>query len=37
MFDLSLTYSSDMVSFGSIDLVGTLAQYLDALSMNPTL
>ncbi|BDC74732.1 hypothetical protein [Prescottella equi] len=35
MFDLSLTYSADLVGFGSIDLVGTLAQYLNALSLNP--
>jgi len=32
--DLSLTYSSDLIDFGSIDLVGVLASYLDALSLN---
>ncbi|WP_277750169.1 hypothetical protein [Prescottella agglutinans] len=35
MFDLSLTYSSDLVGFGSVDLVATFAQYLNALSLNP--
>jgi len=33
--DLSMTYSSDMIKFGSIDLVGVLASYLDALSLAP--
>lgn len=35
MFDLSATYSSELVGFGSIDLVGTFAQFLDALSVSP--
>ncbi|MDH6676883.1 hypothetical protein M2284_001081 [Rhodococcus sp. LBL1] len=35
MFDLSVTYSSDMVKFGSVDLVATFAKYLDALSVKP--
>lgn len=33
--DLSLTYSSEMIDFGSIDLVGVLASYLNALSLTP--
>jgi hypothetical protein len=32
MFDLSMSYLSDLVGFGSIDLVGTIAKYLDTLS-----
>jgi hypothetical protein len=32
MFDLSISYLSDLVGFGSIDLVGTFAKYLDTLS-----
>lgn len=35
MFDLSLTYSSEIVGFGSVDLVGTFAKYLNALSVSP--
>ena len=35
--DLSLTYSSDMIKFGSIDLVGVLASYLDTLSLSANL
>ncbi len=35
MFDLSVTYSSDIVKFGSVDLVATFAQYLNALSVSP--
>lgn len=31
--DLSMTYSADMIDFGSVDLVGVLAQYLNALSL----
>lgn len=31
--DLSLTYSSDLISFGSIDLAGVIASYLNALSL----
>lgn len=33
MFDLSLTYSSDIVKFGSVDLVSAFAKYLTALSV----
>ncbi|BDQ19049.1 hypothetical protein RQN9TF_07565 [Rhodococcus qingshengii] len=32
MFDLSMSYLSDLVGFGSIDLVGTFAKYLNTLS-----
>lgn len=35
MFDLSLTYLSDLVGFGSIDLVGAFGKYLNALSSFP--
>jgi len=35
--DLSMTYSSDMINFGSVDLVGVLAQYLNALSLAASL
>ncbi len=35
MFDLSLAYSSDIVDFGSVNLVGTFAKYLNALSVSP--
>ncbi|MET3639256.1 hypothetical protein ABIC73_000813 [Prescottella equi] len=31
--DLSLTYSSELIGFGSIDLVGVFASYLNALSL----
>lgn len=31
--DLSMTYSADMIEFGSVGLVGVLAQYLNALSL----
>ncbi|WP_260985068.1 hypothetical protein [Prescottella equi] len=31
--DLSLAYSSDVINFGSIDLVGVFASYLNALSL----
>ncbi|WP_278249728.1 hypothetical protein [Rhodococcus sp. ABRD24] len=33
--DLSLTYSSDMINFGSVNLVGILASFLNALSLDP--
>ena len=33
MFDLSLTYLSEMVGVGSVDLVSTFAKYLTALSV----
>ncbi|KJF23254.1 UNVERIFIED_ORG: hypothetical protein FNL38_101272 [Nocardia globerula] len=32
MFNILLAYLSDMVAFGSVDLVGTFAKYLDTLS-----
>lgn len=32
MFDLLLTYLSEIVGFGSIDLVGTFTTYLSTLS-----
>ncbi len=35
--NLSLTYSSEMVSFGSVDLVGVIASYLNALSLAASL
>ena len=37
MFDLSFTYSADIVKFGSVDLVGAFAKYLNALSVNPNI
>lgn len=33
--DLSMTYSADLIDFGSIDLVGIIASYLNALSLYP--
>lgn len=35
--DLSLTYSSELINFGSIDLVGVIASYLNALSLAASL
>lgn len=35
MFDLLLTYISELVDFGSIDLVSTFGKYLDTLSSTP--
>lgn len=35
MFDLSLTYSSELAGFGSVDLVARFAKYLNALSVAP--
>lgn len=35
MLNLSLTYSSDISKFGSVDLVATFAKYLNALSVAP--
>lgn len=32
MFDLFLTYLSEIIDFGSVDLVGTFATYLNSLS-----
>ncbi len=36
MLDLSLTYSSDLSNFGSVDLVATFTKFLNALSLAPT-
>ncbi len=35
MLNGSLTYLSDLVNFGSVDLVGTIGKYLNALSSFP--
>lgn len=35
MFALILTYISELVSFGSVDLVGTVADYIGTLSAVP--
>ncbi|MFC9515355.1 hypothetical protein ACFTSD_06485 [Nocardiaceae bacterium NPDC056970] len=37
MFDQSLAYSSDLIDFGSIDLVVVFAKYLNTLSTMNTL
>ncbi len=37
MFDLSVTYSSDISKFGSVDLVATFTKFLNALSLAPTI
>jgi hypothetical protein len=35
MFDIFLAYISDLVNFGSVDLVGTFGKFFDTLSADP--